>query len=108
MYTRKQYMDGEVSHNDYYDQFVTDSLLARVKEFRGIAKTGGYRSVKECVDKHFNDIEVRYWEYLTLYISPAVIRLIAESNASTANVPSISLSDKICVVKAAARQIRGW
>jgi hypothetical protein len=99
-YTRKQYMAGEVSHGDYYGQFVTTSVLGLLPTPR----------VLDSKDEHFNDIPLKTWDHLAGCLSPGVIAKVAESNATVTagGVRSISLSDKVCVLKAAARQVRGW
>lgn len=53
-FTRKQYMEGEVNHDDYYGQFVTDGVIRLLDQDR----------VKNSTDPHFNDIPLLHWDRL--------------------------------------------
>jgi hypothetical protein len=100
-YTRKDYISGTVDHQTYYAQFVSDSVINLI----------GSRIGKECIlastNEHFNDIPLSKWDGLALLV-PA--RLVSLSNmftqAESTAVPSVSLSDKVCILKAAAQTIR--
>ena len=91
--TRKQYMDGEVTHSEHYAQFVDDQTLAWVKRNIGIAR------IKSSTDEVFNDIPLRIWD---TYIIPGNMR----TKLKEAGNVGISLSDAVCIAKEAARQIR--
>jgi len=103
-YTRKDYMSKKCSHDEYYAQFVNSSVLHLVKSFIGEAK------IKKSTDPHFNDIPLKQWDTLNTDIRYICGRSISESNASTCaedvKQGGISLSDTVCVAKAAARQIK--
>lgn len=98
MISRSEYVAGNVSHDEYYGQFVTDALLQVVKSRFGEALQGSR-------DEHFNDIPLQRWDAVAEYlgdISPDIVRAIAKANGSG----GISLSDKVCVLKRAAKRIR--
>ena len=95
MFTRKQYMSNEVTHAEYYNQFVID-LIPLV---RGAI---GEDRIKASRDPYFNDIPLRRWDFLAALIPAETQRKIAEANGSG----GISLSDKVCALKAAARLIK--
>lgn len=95
MITRKQYLAQEVSHQEYYGQFVTDGV-------RRIVAAAIGNGIFNSVDPHFNDIPLDKWDRLYFIIRSAVGRQINEANDSV----GVSLSDTVCVAKEAARQIR--
>ncbi len=98
MKNRKQYMDGEIDHNQYYEQFVTNEVLFTV------ANSIGVKNIKESKDPHFNDIPLSKWDMLKGSIP---MGKVAESNASTnGGVKAYSLSDVVSLAKAAARIIK--
>ena len=96
MYTRKQYMSKECSHNEYYGQFVDTSLRDTVKQFIGIER------IMKSKDESFNDIELKRWDALAPLIRTHCGRSIARANETG----GISLSDCVCTAKQAARQIK--
>lgn len=98
---RKQYVNNECTHGEYYRQFVTDSVLRLVQ--KGI----GEEKVKASTDEHFNDIPLQKWDSMDLQIGSLVGQALSDSNKSTGG-NGVSLSDTVCVAKAAARLIRGW
>jgi len=102
-YSRKDYMNKKVSHNEYYAQFITPSLVMLVKSHVGEER------IMKSKDEHFNDIHIWVWDKAAEMMNRSLYSELAESNASTTanNIPSISLSDKVCLLKAAARQIAG-
>lgn len=98
-YNRKDYMEGKVSHDEYYAQFVTKSTCWLI--CNGIGK----QAIINSTDPHFNDIPLAQWDRLANLIMDGLAAL-AKSNASThGGKPSLSLSDKVCLLKAAARHI---
>lgn len=97
MFNRKQYMDREVSHADYYDQFVTPGVTALLNKDR----------VQQSTDPHFNDIPLTYWDRLAAMMPSDSIKLVCDANMSThGGKRSYSLSDCVCTLKAAARRLR--
>lgn len=105
MKTRKQYMAGEVDHNEYYGQFVTEATIDLVKSRIGLDR------LLKSTDRHFNDIPLNEWDSAakSLLASHPTWGPVKESNASTTRggVGTVSLADKICVLKATARHLVG-
>ena len=97
MYTRKQYMKGEVDHQTYYAQF-GQHLVDLVKQVIG------EKRVKASEDEHFNDIDLKRWDRMHQSVLMLVGRRLGEANGTG----GVSLSDTVCSAKAAARIIRGW
>lgn len=93
-YSRKDYMDNKCSHNDYYGQFVTADYERYVGEAIGVSR------IKNSEDPHFNDIPLIKWD--CLYLPNDIMAKLASANGSGGT----SLSDKVCVAKAAARMIQ--
>jgi len=96
MYTRKQYMNNEVSHADYYAQFGIH--LIKLVENRI-----GEKRILESSDPHFNDIPLREWDRLEHSVRQLVGGMLREYNGPKAGV---SLSDCVCAAKSAARIIK--
>lgn len=99
MKTRKQYMNKEVSHNDYYSQFVTEATKRYVLSE---LKIEDIKNALENGDEHLNKIKIPFnnmgiggnwwWDY-----SPAneqLIKIVGESR---------SPSTYTCIGKAAAK-----
>ena len=103
MYTRKQYLNKEVSHEDYYSQFVTDHIKHLVETFIG------QDAIIKSSDPYLNDIPLKKWDSLYLVsTNPPKInalgigKILGESNGSG----GVSMSDMVCVLKAAARMLK--
>lgn len=96
-FTRKDYLNKTVTHAEYYEQFVSPGLknLIRLRI--------GFERIKNSKDPHFNDIPLKEWDNLQ-----CSVRSYAESALRIANGPAagVSLSDYVCVAKAAAKMIR--
>ena len=92
-FTRKQYMEGECTHNQYYDQFVTQDLKNAV--LRSIPE----KQIVMSRDESFNDIPLRSWDWLAK-LNPVEPKKFKELGDFT------TMSGQICALKAAARQIR--
>lgn len=93
LFTRKQYMNKEVDHQTYYGQFATDSVRRIVCQYIGRNRILASR------DPFFNDIPLRLWDGLHGSLTMLVGKRIAVANGSG----GVSLSDTVCVAKAAAR-----
>ena len=95
---RKSYIDGVVSHDDYYSQpaFCTPEVKSLV------ARAIGLKRILDSVDPHFNDISLVKWDVL----HPAVTFLVGNALREANGTAGISLSDTVCVAKAAARIIK--
>lgn len=55
MITRKQYMNKEATHQEYYGQFgqyLVDDVCRHIGKYRILASD----------DKYFNDIPLRHWD----------------------------------------------
>ena len=90
---RSDYMDRKVDHETYYGQFVTDGVRVMLKAI-------GEDRIRASADPYFNDIPLKLWDNLSEALPLGVIRMI-----SIANGGGVSLSDRVCVLKAAARQL---
>ena len=96
MYTRKQYMDNEVSHAEYYAQFGIH--LIKLVENRI-----GKKRILKSNDPYFNDIPLAEWDMLESSVRRLVGGMLREYNGPKAGV---SLSDCVCAAKSAARIIK--
>ena len=80
-YTRKQYMSGEVTFQQYYGQFVTqqtkNTVTSNISVNRLLAST----------DEHLNDIPLIEWDRMHGLLG------------------GNSLCETVCIAKEAARQI---
>lgn len=104
MKTRKQYMNGEVSHHEFYSQFVTESTKRYVLDSLSIEQL---KNAIDSGDEHLNEIKIPFnnmgsggnwwWDF-----SPINLKLARELGAVGLNsIPSASTLT--CVGKAAAR-----
>lgn len=102
-YTRAEYMAGNCTHDEFYAQFVTLSILELVRSQIGEAK------IKKSQDPNLNDIPLAHWD--TLYsrmlfcLDRKKFKRLSSPDAP-AGVMGWSLSDSICIAKEAARQIK--
>ncbi len=94
MFTRKQYLNKECSHREYYAQFVDAYVIDRVQFIIGKDK------ILNSADEAFNDIPLAYWDSIRLYhhVSSAVKRA----------GDTMSLAGQVCIAKEAAKQIREY
>jgi len=90
-YSRQQYMNNEVSHADYYRQFVTPEIKTMVRDRIGVDR------LLRSTDEHLNDIPLSNWDALAGRHSGYRQTL----NAGDDN----SLATQVCVLKQAARMI---
>jgi hypothetical protein len=92
-YTRAQYMSNEVSHEEYYSQFVADFFL------RLVAQAFGGDNLRQAFqqDKDFNTIPLQRWDVLTLWVENHSKPLVKEAGDVW------SLSKGVCILKQAAR-----
>jgi hypothetical protein len=97
-------MNKEISHQDYYAQFVNDSVLSFVRSSIGKAR------ILKSTDPHMNDIPLQLWYNLSHSIRMMCDKALSVSNASTCSrevkVGGVSLSDCVCTAKAAAKIIK--
>lgn len=95
MYTRQDYMASRVSHDTYYGQFVTAAVMDLLNERLR-------QRVRGSTDPHFNDIALQTWDNLVPHIPEdvwAMVRAAGDVNVRT-------LSNGVCILKAAARRIK--
>lgn len=98
--TRKQYMAGEASHEDFYGQFVTPSMIRYVGNHIGVER------IRRSRDPHMNDIPLQDWDNLN--VSACMDRnawRVAHGHPNPQTYPW-SMSGNVCVAKAAARAIQ--
>jgi len=95
MMTRKQYMDGDVSHEDYYSQFVTPAITAIVKERIGVER------IERSTDPHLNDIPLSKWDALQPVIAHEAALPMKECG------DWLSMASCVCIAKQAAKMLAG-
>jgi len=93
MITRKQYMGGDYSHAEYYEQFVNESVKDRVLKYIGLD------AISSSTDEHMNDIPLKHWDNVGIPSYTAQQLKDCGDN--------YSLAGAVCINKAAARQIKG-
>lgn len=102
-HTRADYIAGNCTHDEFYAQFVTPSILELVKSQIGEVK------IKKSQDPNFNDIPIARWDTLKdgifLRLDKKKFKRLSSPNAP-AGVMSWSFSDSICIAKEAARQVK--
>ena len=89
--TRKDYMDGTCSHQEYYAQFVTPAIKERVLDIITL------KSLLASRDEHFNDIQLHRWDKIKVTADIEKSLKVAEDFAT--------LAVMACISKEAARQI---
>ena len=90
MFTRAQYLNNEVSHEEYISQFVTSTELEMVKSQFG-------DRLFQSKDPYLNDIPLKEWDRLL----PSYRSIARQREAG--EVPCLGLS--VTVMKQAARMI---
>lgn len=106
MFDRKQYLNGECTHQQYYSQFVNNAVINLV------VRRVGVQRILDSEDPHFNDIRLSEWDALNDDVRLCVNRSLWNS-CNNASYPEKyrnkflwSLSDGVCIAKAAARIIK--
>jgi hypothetical protein len=102
-FNRKQYMAKECTFEEYNAQFVT------ITELETVANVIGLNAIQASTDPSFNDITLSLWDGLAW--GGKSKDMVAAANASTyapdkQHVRATSLSDKVCVMKQAARMLK--
>lgn len=92
-FTRKDYMDRQCTHQEYFVQFVTPATRAAV-----VAQIGKerLRNVDLTKDPYLNRIPLVMWDRLVLPLPTHMLKEAGEN---------FSLSTKVCIAKAAAVQL---
>lgn len=98
MYTRKMYMDKQCSHNQYYGQFVTNTLR------QAVVKIIGKEKIEKSKDPHLNDIPLKLWHGLNNIVKSHCLGAV--NKAENNSVCCLSLCDTVCIAKEAARQFK--
>jgi len=105
MKTRQQYLNGDITHRDYYAQFITPEMVEQVKNNIGIDR------IKASNDEHLNDIPLKDWDNLSGHsfrgsemigkpqVSKEFYELCKQANEG------ISSATLTCVYKEIARQL---
>lgn len=98
MFTREDYLGRKCSHRDFYGQYVNEFVL-------NVVRNCGYlKQILASTDEHLNDVPLSMWDKLANSVSSYVGRRNVEfcgyKNATS------SLSDCVCVLKEAARQLK--
>lgn len=88
-FTRKDYMNGDCTHQEYYSQFVNDNILDYVKLFLNANPTPELKDWDRLHIRMFLDLEL--WRELQCPQFIGTDRY------------TFSLSDNVCIAKAAAR-----
>lgn len=93
MKTRDQYLNGDVSHEEYYSQFVTAGTRQRVLRWIGL------ETLKKSTDESFNDIPLAQWDALAVPFSFGTAKKLKEAG----DYPT--LAGGVCILKCAASQL---
>ena len=97
MKTRTEYLDGKCTCDEYYNQFVTNRILDIVRNNIG-EREYLMRMLGE--DKNLNNIPLGKWDSLVL-----CDKSIGSVDEQGNGIRVYSLSNGVCVLKAAARMI---
>ena len=89
MITRKQYMEGVCTHDEFYRQFVTANTIRRV------AATIGKDKILASTCEYFNDIPLRLWD--------ALVPNLPGSELVTRAETFYTLGMGVCIAKQAAK-----
>lgn len=91
MFTRKQYLNGECTHEQYYEQFVTAQIKDLVLRMFGREEL----SMAFQRDPHLNNLPLRKWDALAPYVN------CREAMKPCGDFPT--LAGQVCILKTAAR-----
>lgn len=98
MFTREDYTNRRCSHREFYGQYVNEYVLGVVRN------CGHLKQILASTDKHLKDVPLAMWDKLAMSVSGYVgrrnVELCGYKNATS------SLSDCVCVLKEAARQLK--
>ena len=96
MFNRKQHMNGECSHREYYAQFAGIFRAAVASQFKP-----EFLRERLAEDEHLNNIPMMYWDrWSEIYKSE-----YAKINEGLNGSRSWSLAGGVCAAKEAAKQI---
>lgn len=95
MFTRKDYLDKNCNHREYYSQFVTEYIKSIVASKFGLEKLQkAYRQ-----DKNLNTISLDQWDHLTHRLPRSVAASLKEHG------DYLTLAGGVCILKEAAKQL---
>lgn len=104
--TRKDYMDGKATFEEYYRQFVDDDIKRHVLKFVTIEE------LISSNDEHLNDIPLSKWDkmsgvlfYGSRHIYGPTVPASVAKRFRDIGEKGVSPSDMVCIYKNAARQI---
>lgn len=104
MFTRAQYLNRECTHREYWAQFVTPSMKAMV--LNNITLERLQRSTDQV---NFNDISLMKWDWMKSHtfhmLNMTKWREIQYPEYVGLTSVGWSLSDNVCILKEAARQL---
>lgn len=103
-FTREQYLAGDCSHREYWAQFVTPSMKAMVLNNIGLAR------LQRSKDKYFSDVTtLADWDCMrnATFHMLNMVKWREIQYPEYAGLTSVgwSLSDNVCLLKEAARQL---
>ena len=90
---RKDYLDGKVSHEDYYGQFVNDNVKRIVLSYIKL------EDIKNSTDEHMNDIPLCKWDQIK-FNNCGITKKMEEAG------DYLTLAGIVCIAKYAARMIK--
>jgi len=92
MKTRKEYLNGECTHREFWAQFVDKRVKAHVANYIG------RDAIISSTDPHLNDIPIAKWDHVgRLLLLPITFESVGDY---------CTLSSLVCIAKEAARQIK--
>ena len=93
MYTRKQYLNKECTHREYYAQYVDTNIINRT------VKAIGADRILSSFDQHLKDINLEAWD--NVFLSGLPLRI---ANTMRENGDFPTMTGSVCIVKEAAQQ----
>jgi len=110
MKTYKQYMNKECTHREYYSQFVDNSTRRKVLNAFSLDRIKKHIAADDCF--HTDRIKLEKWDRLSGFdVSGSKVRFLGgdfvgnRKNWEKAGNKMFSLSDCVCILKEAAKQI---
>ncbi len=92
MHTRKDYLEGIVSHQEYYIEIAKECGIS----FEGSSDLKRFKGAYG-IDQHFNNIPLSYWDSLGMFSKQNM------NKAFKARGDQWSAAGSVCVFKASAR-----
>lgn len=93
-YTRSDYMNKRVDHHTYYLH-----LAHRSGNNHTMFTNDFKQRILKSTDPHFNDISLKIWDKLSIFMCDVY-------NINDNGTKTVSLSDRICALKALARDYK--